>query len=219
MEYWVVRITPLHHSITPPLRLTSSRPRASWSRRGRTGPAKVSAEGIAAALTSEQRRQREALVSELDRQRETLKVIPTLPMAYAANSRQPEPTFVLFRGDVESKGAPVTAGGLSAVQSPSPDWGLPADAPEGLRRLKLAQWIASPENPLTARVIVNRVWQAHFGRGIVPTPSDFGLRGDSPTHPELLDWLATAFTAPETGKRGDQAVAAKASRPPTRPAC
>jgi len=68
---------------------------------------------------------------------------------------------------------------------------LAPDAPEQQRRLAIAQWIASDKNPLTARVIANRLWQFHFGTGIVDTPSDFGQNGSAPTHPELLDWLAT----------------------------
>ena len=71
---------------------------------------------------------------------------------------------------------------------------LPPDGRTTRRRLSLANWIASTKNPLTARVIVNRVWQYHFGEGLAATPSDFGLAGSAPTHPELLDWLADWFT-------------------------
>jgi hypothetical protein len=110
--------------------------------------------------------------------------------AYAANPAKPGPTFVLRRGDVEKPDEQVSAGGLSAIRSPSADFGLAADAPEGERRRKLADWIASPENPLTARVMVNRLWQYHFGRGLVASSSDFGFNGERPSHPELLDWLA-----------------------------
>ena len=72
---------------------------------------------------------------------------------------------------------------------------LDPQAPEAERRAALARWIADPANPLPARVMVNRVWHYHFGRGIVATPSDFGFNGAAPSHPELLDWLASAYIA------------------------
>jgi hypothetical protein len=122
------------------------------------------------------------------------------PLAYAArpNHRPPPPTFVLGRGDVEKPGQRVAAGGLSAVAFPSADFGLADDAPEAERRRKLADWVAHPANPLTARVIVNRVWHYHFGTGLVATPNDFGRNGDRPSHPELLDWMAADFLTRET---------------------
>jgi mono/diheme cytochrome c family protein len=113
-------------------------------------------------------------------------------MVYAGTFTQPaEPTRRLYRGDPLAPKEAVAPDALSVLGS----LGLAVDAPEQQRRLALARWIASPENPLTARVIVNRIWQYHFGVGLVDTPSDFGANGSSPSHPELLDWLARQFIA------------------------
>lgn len=94
-------------------------------------------------------------------------------------------TRIFRRGDWQKPTTPVAAD-VPAVLPP-----LPPDAPRN--RLGLAQWLVSTNNPLTARVIVNRVWQQYFGTGLVPTPEDFGTRADKPSHPELLDWLASEF--------------------------
>ena len=106
-------------------------------------------------------------------------------------------THVLIRGEYDRPGEPVEPGFLSSITGNSDPAVIEIDRykrhPTRGRRLALARWIASPENPLTARVMVNRLWQHHFGRGIVETASDFGKNGSPPTHPELLDWLATRF--------------------------
>jgi hypothetical protein len=103
-------------------------------------------------------------------------------------------TFVLQRGDVRLPSEEVQPG-VPAVLAPAPvPFPLPPPGARGSgRRLTLARWVASPDNPLAARVLVNRVWQHHFGRGLVETSSDFGRRGARPSHPELLDWLADEF--------------------------
>ena len=104
------------------------------------------------------------------------------------------PSYFLIRGDVESRGPQMKPGFVEVVTYGNPPTEIPRpDGRTSGRRLALARWIGSPENPLTARVIVNRLWQKHFGRGIVSTLENFGKMGDLPTHPELLDWLAVEF--------------------------
>ena len=102
--------------------------------------------------------------------------------------RRPDP------GDVESHGSQMKPGFIQGHAGNPPTEMPPADGRTSGRRRALAEWIASPQNPLTARVIVNRIWQKHFGRGIVATLENFGKMGEQPTHQELLDWLAVEFT-------------------------
>jgi hypothetical protein len=161
----------------------------------RAGLRKVTAAQIVEELTPIQRQERDRLAQELSKEQSALKLLQSPPLAYCAVPSPPPPTFLLKRGDVDKPGVQVVAGGLSAIKAPAPDFGLSADASEGKRRLKLAEWLTSPDNPLPARVMVNRIWHYHFGRGIVASPNDFGFNGERPTHPELLDWLASEFIA------------------------
>ncbi len=110
-----------------------------------------------------------------------------------ANGGKPRPIFLLARGQVTQPGKEMIAGTLSALTFAPARFSIAPDAPEGERRAALAKWITDSHNPLTWRSIVNRVWQYHFGRGLVETPNDFGRNGGLPTHPELLDWLAADF--------------------------
>jgi hypothetical protein len=105
---------------------------------------------------------------------------------------KPPDTHVLLRGNPHNQGSQVEPGFPSVLTTASPPPAKPRGASSG-RRTVLAEWIADPANPLTARVMVNRVWQYHFGRGIVRSTSNFGYQGAAPTHPELLDWLASEF--------------------------
>ncbi len=108
---------------------------------------------------------------------------------FAGTFREPDKIYLLNRGDPEQPKEEVMPAMLSAFDTQT----LAKNAPEQDRRKALAEWIASPQNPLTARVMVNRIWQGHFGTGLVQTPSDFGNNGAKPSHPELLDWLASEF--------------------------
>lgn len=115
----------------------------------------------------------------------------------------PSETFLLVRGDPRSRGGKVEPGFPSVLTTEAPTLPAPtAGAKTTGRRRVLAEWVASPENPLTARVMANRIWQHHFGRGIVRSASDFGYRGTPPTHPELLDWLAAEFAKPTWASGG-----------------
>ncbi|MEZ5304639.1 MAG: PSD1 and planctomycete cytochrome C domain-containing protein [Verrucomicrobiales bacterium] len=112
-----------------------------------------------------------------------------MQVVFGGTFGKPEETHLLNRGDPEQPKDEVPPAVLTALG----DVTLPMDAAEGERRLALADWIADPANPLTARVMVNRIWQGHFGVGIVETSNDFGRLGAKPSHPALLDWLAGEF--------------------------
>jgi hypothetical protein len=133
----------------------------------------------------------------------SLKELTTFPMAYAGMlTEKPEPTHRLQRGDPMQKREVIEPGVLTAIpvkfQLPDSSASSSTITDDQHRRLALANWIANPSNPLPARVMVNRLWQHHFGEGLVSTPSDFGKNGARPSHPELLDWLASEFVSPTT---------------------
>jgi hypothetical protein len=134
--------------------------------------------------------------------RAELAALPPPKLVYAAASDFiPEGTFrpaggcrpvhVLKRGDIRKPGALAVPGALSCV--PGLKYRLTNPADEGQRRAAFARWVADPKNPLTWRSITNRVWHYHFGRGLVATPSDFGVMGSAPSHPALLDWLTATL--------------------------
>jgi hypothetical protein len=187
----------------------------------KSGRSKLSAEAIAAFQTAPDQRdlaqkklvngsakQLDAELSEImpeetrktlaDHQRavEALRAAtPDLPRGYFLRepSPNPPPTHVLLRGNPKRLGDPVGPAVPVITVKHQPEFPAP-DQRTTRRRFRLAQWLVSADNPLTARVFVNRVWQQHFGFGLVRTPSDFGVMGEPPTHPELLDWLAHWFT-------------------------
>jgi hypothetical protein len=138
-----------------------------------------------------------ATVDELNREiREIETELAKLPLAFSITDEGPKPreTRLLLRGDHRTPGH-VVEPAVPAVLSESPVSFPPAmeGATTTGRRRVFANWLVSPDNPLTARVMVNRIWQYHFGEGLVDTPSNFGLRGSEPSHPQLLDWLAVEF--------------------------
>jgi hypothetical protein len=151
---------------------------------------KVSWDELLAVMTRAARDKRAALRARIHALEAQLPAPP--PQAWTiADAAQVPPTHVLRRGDPKQKGVIVRPAFPRVLLSGSEEamrW------PAALDRRALATWLVRPEHPLTGRVMVNRIWQHHFGRGIVATPNDLGSRGQAPTHPALLDWLACEFT-------------------------
>ena len=150
----------------------------------------ISDEEIRAQLSDDETQEYRHLKFEHDQLQEQLQRVRTR-RTYAVAAEAPKPTFFLNRGNTTQKGDIVTPGAVAAVMGPRADFGLAADAPDQDRRAKLADWVCDSQNALFARVIVNRIWHYHFGVGLVDTPNDFGFNGGRPTHPQLIDWLAT----------------------------
>ncbi len=148
---------------------------------------------IKAALPARLREERSRLLDELTSLRSSM--TRHGHKAYAIAPREAGITRVQIRGNPLQLGEVVTAGGVAAVAGLRADLDLAPDAPESERRKRLANWICNPKNPLFSRVVVNRLWQAHFGVGLVESPSDLGFNGSVPSHPELLDWLAAKLVA------------------------
>jgi len=172
------------------------RPDGSWlavASAGDRAPLGINTPGIRPYIAGLDAEGQAALAGLLEERRaleEEYTKLTSLPKIYGGNFTDPEPTHFLYRGDPMAERDPVDPGGIDMVGAPL---ALADETPERERRIALADWIASPDNPLTARVMANRIWHYHFGLGIVETPSDFGAMGARPSHPELLDWLAVTF--------------------------
>jgi hypothetical protein len=143
----------------------------------------------------EYRNKRGTLQASLDAERARVKPLAEIRALYDLPGEAK--THLLRRGDYLNPGREVQPGVLSVLAAPRPfQWAPPAnDARTSKRRLAFAEWLTQPDHPLTARVLVNRVWLQHFGEGLVSTPDNFGRTGTAPSHPELLDYLATEFVA------------------------
>ena len=150
----------------------------------------VSEQDLAAEFKGDNKDRRKELLAEVKK----LPKPEPLPKAMAlTGTGSAAKTFVLYRGEYNQPGDEVMPSVPTVLRRDSVPEDVGASVPK--YRTRLAEWIASEKNPLTARVMVNRIWQHHFGRALVETPSDFGTHGQKPSHPELLDWLASEFMA------------------------
>ncbi len=143
------------------------------------------------ATSDDETTQLDRLRKKLAKTNAALSKIPPLQSVWAGKFTQPEaPTRLALGGDPNKPAEPIVPASLSVLDQTVPEYALTHDTPEAERRHALAKWIVHPDNPLTPRVLANRVWHYHFGAGIVNTPSDFGYMGGKPSHSELLDYLA-----------------------------
>src|SRR5262249_52473305 len=139
-----------------------------------------------------------SLRAQQSRLQSVIRLLESGPV-HTTRPKQPGAWHILSRRDYRKPRDVLAPGGIAPGARTSPPRQLASDAPEAQRRKALAKWITDARNPLTARVIVNRLWGYHFGAGLVRTPSDFGFQGGAPSHPELLDWLAGQLVHPDGG--------------------
>ncbi len=168
--------------------LATEEEKADWKKRSKTSEKELAAlKAQLKAATGAEKTRVEHIVGEKE------KLVPEPLPALQTVESEPQkyvPVYVLARGNSDARGIKVGMRPPGVLlPNGAPELGDAIEKP----RLKLAQWITNPGNPLTARVMVNRIWQGHFGVGIVATPNDFGRMGARPSHPELLDWLANRF--------------------------
>ena len=167
--------------IPPGFRISVMKPDGTWREVGKTGWAKALLnKDPELKKASERLHQHIAAISEEGPRHSFV----------GKFTRNPEVTRVLHRGSPENPRDEVMPAGFGVLNG---DFGLDSKTPDAKRRMAFAKWVSSPEHPLTARVMSNRIWHHIFGTGIVPTGADFGLAGAPPSHPELLDWLASEF--------------------------
>jgi len=156
-------------------------------------------------ITADMQKKRDEMGAATKKTEKQLSALPEGKMVYAAaaqfkaqNGFKPtkgvaRPIYFLTRGDIRSVGPEMSPGAPPLWNDAKAEFNLPRNHAEGDRRATLARYLTDKKNPLTWRSIVNRVWLYHFGRGIVDSPNDFGRMGATPTHPEMLDWLAADF--------------------------
>jgi mono/diheme cytochrome c family protein len=160
---------------------------------------------LARLNTPERHQRRQELEQTIDHASQSLEQLPQGRMVYAAATHfapqgsfkptagEPRQITLLHRGNVTQSGQPVRPGSVPLAENDSLLFDLDESHSEADRRAALAEWLTHPDHPLLWRSIVNRIWQYHFGQGLVGTPNDFGRMGQPPTHPELLDWLGVEF--------------------------